>query len=173
MDKELIGKKLKFVREKNNLTMDELKDEFNKKYGSSVSKSMISNWENGRYLISNKNLSLYTSLFDIPLHFFALDEIDPNQYDRVMKNYKWAKKVTSKVDISKLIENFNEIQNPKIATDMLLKSLYEIDGNMIKNYIDDNINKLNANGLIKVLLYTDDIIKLDEYLISHDDSSKE
>lgn len=173
MDKEIVGKKLKFIREINDLTMDELKDKFNKKYGSSVSKSMISNWENGRYLISNKNLSLYTSLFDIPLHYFALDEIDTSQYDRVMKDYMWTKKLTSKVDFSKVIENFQEMQNPKIATDKLLKAISKIDDNIIKNYIDDNINKLNSNGLVKVLLYTNDIIKLDEYRIRHDDNSKE
>ena len=165
MDKELVGKKLKFVREKNNLTMDELKDEFNKKYGSSVSKSMISNWENGRYLISNKNLNLYVDYFEIPISFFTLDDRKNNDLERMKMANEWAHGLLSNPSFSDAVKkaaaytpNFDDIYNILSHDD-------------IYNNICEYLDLMNLAGLDKVLNYCKDISKIESYILS--DTSKE
>lgn len=54
MDKEIVGQKLKYLRKKEKYSMEKLANIFNDLYKSNISKSMISNWETGKYLISGK-----------------------------------------------------------------------------------------------------------------------
>lgn len=155
MDKKIIGEKLKFLRILKNLSMDKLKDEFNEKYGSNVSKSMISNWENGRHLISNKNLNLYVKYFDIPLSYFTDNDILPSPYKLVnIDSTKVAK------SIEKFYEN-DELKNRKLLIDFV-NSDKALKFNLV-NEIVDCLEVMNTNGLQKVLNYSKDILKIEQY----------
>lgn len=179
MDKKLVGEKLKNLRVGKNLSMDKLKDEFNEKYGSSVSKSMISNWENGRHLISNKNLNLYVDYFDIPLSYFTNDNIEPKPPKAVnLGNIFNRDKITKAIQKIPTIEKLNyeemlidllndeeiliDIFNDKANLLDTINSDKELRFNLI-NEIVDCLEIMNISGLQKVLNYSKDISKINQY----------
>lgn len=152
MNKELVGKKLKYVRDLKNLSMDNLKDEFNKNYGSRVSKSMISNWENGRYLISNKNLNLYSKYFKVYTTYFLYDDFKPSDYDT-------------------LNESFNRfVGGSDIDYDYGESGLFSRKS--IRRDISDILYFLNIEGLKKVEDYANDLLNIDSYTLDESDEDK-
>lgn len=149
MEKQIIGKKIKFIRESNGFSMDKLKDEFNLKFKTSISKSMISNWENGKYMPMIGNLQMYCDYFDVPITYFFDDNIEPNDLEEL-------KFITDTKDKSKLIlnaDNFSKNWKSKA----------------LRNEVNDEIffihEKLNLLGLLRVLQYSEDISKVKEYQI--------
>lgn len=62
-----LADKLKAIRQARNLTMDELADIFNNRFDLSVSKSMISRWENKRAEPLNTYLVAYAKVFGVSL----------------------------------------------------------------------------------------------------------
>lgn len=154
MDKIIVGKKLKYAREKNNLTMDELKDEFNNLYGASISKSMISSWENGNHLISNKNLDLYTQYFNILSEYFMSDNIKPDEYEKIKRK---KEKFDYAEDIVNDFYRSNYSNYNLNSSDKRIKSIFE-------EVINKSIKKLNIKGLERVAEYINDISKINIYL---------
>ncbi|WP_099320783.1 helix-turn-helix transcriptional regulator [Anaerococcus sp. Marseille-P3625] len=154
MNKLIVGKKLKYIRELNNLTMDKLKEEFNRNYGTSISKSMISNRENGHYLISNKNLNIYVQFFNAPLAYFTKDYVKAEDYEAFKKQ---AEKIDS------LLLKFNI--DDDFYSDYIHYAIHEIN---------EYLEYLNADGVNKVLEFTKDIYKIDDYTLNdYDNNSKE
>lgn len=62
-----LSDKLKSIRQEKNLTMDELADIFNNRFNLSVSKSMISRWENRKAEPLNTYLVAYAKVFGVSL----------------------------------------------------------------------------------------------------------
>lgn len=145
MDKDTVGKKLKYLREKDNLTMDNLANIFRHQYGSAISKSMISSWENGRYLISYFNLDLYIKYFNVPHTYFLNDEIEPEELDD-------------------LIEVLSEAETEKPRAFYALKWANKETRNEISDKIFFESEKLNNTGLRKLLEYSKDLSKINDYL---------
>lgn len=151
MNKELIGEKLKYVRDLKKLSMDNLKDEFNKNYGSRVSKSMISNWENGRYLISNKNLNLYSRYFEVYSSYFLNDDVKPLDFYTHNEIYKQYSKYTNlSFDYDFGEEGLNYRKS-------------------IRNDIYNLLLLLNVNGLKKVKEYASDLLYIEDYILDESD----
>lgn len=149
MDKELVGKKLKYVRDLKNLSMDNLKDEFNNKYGSKVSKSMISNWENGRYLISNKNLNLYSKYFKVYTTYFLSDELKPSDFNEQNDLYnKYYENLDVDFDFGEAGLNYRK---------------------SIRDDIFDILQFLNVAGLKKVKEYANDMSFIEDYALDISD----
>lgn len=149
MNKELVGKKLKYVRDLKNLSMDNLKDEFNNKFGSRVSKSMISNWENGKYLISNKNLNLYSKYFRVYTTYFLYDDIKPSDFDTQNELYN---RFVGGSDIDYDYGESGFIYRKSIRED-----------------ISDILFFLNIEGLKKVEDYANDLLNIDSYTLDESD----
>lgn len=158
MDKIIVGKKLKYLRNSKDLSMEQLKDFFNGKYNSKVSKSMISNRENGRYLISNKNLNLYVDFFDVPLSYFLNDNIPvvTNNYN-VFDKSKIEKAILKALD-TKTLSEFNETLQGKVY-----KNLYKDNKDLIIADINKHLNLLNFLGLMKMLNYAKDLSTHEDY----------
>lgn len=62
-----IGKRLKQLRKDKKLTMVELSNILNDKYGLNLNYTMISKWENEKNIISNTNASAYCKYFEVSL----------------------------------------------------------------------------------------------------------
>lgn len=149
MNKELVGKKLKYVRDLKNLSMDNLKDEFNKNYGSRVSKSMISNWENGRYLISNKNLNLYSKYFKVYTTYFLSDLLRPSDFNKQNELYeKYYENIDFDFDFGESGLNYRK---------------------SIRDDIFDILQFLNVAGLKKVKEYANDMSFIEDYALDVSD----
>lgn len=70
-----LGNKLKNLREKENLTMDELAAKFNKAFNANVGKSMISRWESNKTVPLNTYLTYYAKYFNVTLDYLLDIEI--------------------------------------------------------------------------------------------------
>lgn len=64
-----LGEKLKNVRIENDLSMSELCNRLNKKYNLSISKSMVSRWENNKAEPVNTFLAAYAKEFDLDMNY--------------------------------------------------------------------------------------------------------
>lgn len=157
MDRKILGEKLKYLRTKDNLSMDQLANNFNDEYGSSISKSMISSWENGRYLISPKNLNIYNNYFKVPPFYFSVDYIKSEDFESLrVGDYEKYK--------DRIIDNdFGEFDD-YLETYFDEKNIDEDSKNIIKDDIDFLMTRLNLNGYRKVLSYVKDIAKINKYL---------
>lgn len=70
-----LGNKLREIRNENNLSLAGLADRLNKKYNLTISKSMISKWENNKAEPYITYLSAYAKEFDINLNYLlGIDE---------------------------------------------------------------------------------------------------
>lgn len=75
-----IGNKLLNIRQSSDLTMDELVDIFNKEYSLSVTRGMISRWENDKSTPSMTYLRAYAKTFHIDLNqLLSIDDIQENE----------------------------------------------------------------------------------------------
>lgn len=147
--KNSIGEKLKKIRLDNNMSMDKLAKSFNNKYDSKVSKSMISNWENNKNVISAKNLSLYADYFDIPMSYIL-------NKDRETLDFKLLKRI---YEVSKKYSKYYKMKSIKNSENEINKEVY-------KNDINKMIDKLNILGLQKVGIYCEDLLKINDYLLN-------
>lgn len=75
-----LSDKLKDIRVRNGLTMEELVDRLNKKYGVNISKSMISRWENGHSEPVNSFLAIYAKEFGVDLNFLLGLDVERAYY---------------------------------------------------------------------------------------------
>ena len=64
MNKKEIGKYIKELREKNNLTQEKLSDFFSENFEKDISIHAISEWENGNTLPSIENLEILEDIYD-------------------------------------------------------------------------------------------------------------
>lgn len=151
MDKEIVGQKLKYLRRKEKYSMEKLANTFNDLYNSNISKSMISNWETGKYLISGKNLELYINYFDAPLTYFTRDYVDPKDF----KIHKSIMRIAEKF-VDKANKNWTSEQHLSFVIDEL----------------NSNLDKLNIDGLLKVLEYSKDIAKIEDYVLNEYKNNK-
>lgn len=150
MDKEIVGQKLKYLRRKEKYSMEKLANTFNDLYNSNISKSMISNWETGKYLISGKNLELYINYFQAPLTYFTKDYVKPKDFKIHKTIMKTAEDIVDKV-------NFDKVNIDWLSEEHL---------SFVINELNSNLDKLNIDGLVKVSEYSKDIAKIDEYLLN-------
>lgn len=63
------GERLKKLRTDADLTMEELATKLNNKYGSRITKSMISRWEHNLAMPRNPYLSMYAYFFNIDMNY--------------------------------------------------------------------------------------------------------
>lgn len=70
----MFGKKLREIRKKHHLTMDELANKLNEKYDTKISKSMISRWESGQTDPSITNVKYLMQLFKVDYSYFIDDK---------------------------------------------------------------------------------------------------
>lgn len=68
---ENIGEKLKELRISREYTMDELLKIMNSNFNLSVSRGMISRWENNKAYPATKYLMAYSDIFDISLDYIV------------------------------------------------------------------------------------------------------
>lgn len=74
---DTLGAKLRDIRKKNGLTLDELAELLNYKYELNINKSMISRWENNKATPMNTFISAYAKEFNIDLNYLlGLDSSD-------------------------------------------------------------------------------------------------
>lgn len=159
MDQKILGKKLKYLRNKYSLSMDKLANELNEEYGSNISKSMISSWENGRYLISPKNLNLYYLYFKVPPFYFSVDTFSPEDYDSL-------KSGDEEQYMDKILGYRFEDYDDYLDTYFDDKNKDQDSKEMIKDDIDFLMSKFNISGYKKILEYVKDISKINKYLDS-------
>lgn len=157
MKKEIVGKKLKYIREKSGLSMDKLANEINNKYNSNISKSMISSWENGRYLISPINLNLYIDYFDVPVNYLIKDNISVDDYEKIKKSNN-----SIYDNINRLGNKYKGIEKIKYDDNIADNIRREIGDDMF--LIHENLNIL---GLLKILEYSEDIAKIEDYTLKY------
>ncbi|WP_064590661.1 helix-turn-helix domain-containing protein [Streptobacillus moniliformis] len=69
-----VGKRLKDLREKRNLTGEELSTEINNKFNAKFSRSSISRWESGTKNISKENLNYYANFFNVTMDWLINGE---------------------------------------------------------------------------------------------------
>lgn len=83
----MFGKKLKDIRVKHHLTMDELANNLNQKFNTKISKSMISRWEAGKTDPSITNVKYLMQIFNVDYSYF-IDEEDkePTNIHPISKN---------------------------------------------------------------------------------------
>lgn len=67
----MFGEKLKALRLKNQLTMDELAKNLNKQFNTTISKSMISRWESGKADPSITNVKYLIKYFNVDYTYFV------------------------------------------------------------------------------------------------------
>lgn len=159
MDKKILGEKLKYLRDVEDLSMDKLASNFNGKYSTNISKSMISSWENGRYLISPKNLNIYRDYFKVPPFYFEVDEIRAEDFQKIKKgNYD---------EYTHYVLAYGRPELDKF-TDIWLDEKYQEyqSKEMIKDDIEYFMHKLNTDGYKKILDYAKDLSRINTYLDS-------
>ncbi|MGM9913771.1 MAG: helix-turn-helix domain-containing protein [Lactobacillus crispatus] len=69
----MFGEKLKAIRTKNHLSMDDLAKELNKKFNTKISKSMISRWESNQTDPSITNVKYLMKFFGVDYSYFVED----------------------------------------------------------------------------------------------------
>lgn len=65
----MLGDKLKEIRKQNKLTLEKLAEIFSENQSKTLSKGMISNWENNKVEPSRKNLEKYCQLFGVSMDY--------------------------------------------------------------------------------------------------------
>lgn len=82
-----IGNRLKQLRKDKKLTMVELSNILNEKYGLNLNYTMISKWENEKNIINNTNASAYCKYFKVSLDWLMYGNVKKNQqksnYERI------------------------------------------------------------------------------------------
>ena len=70
MDNLNIGERIKELRKECDLTMENLCDDLNRIYGTSLTKGMISRWESGQNVPTLENLKYLVLYFNVSLDWF-------------------------------------------------------------------------------------------------------
>lgn len=80
-----LGQKLKYIRQFKNLTMEELANMLNEKFGFNVTRGMISKWENDKSEPMTVYLRAYAKMFNVSLDYLlGLDDsLDPFLFDNI------------------------------------------------------------------------------------------
>lgn len=80
-----LGQKLKNIRQFKNLTMEELANMLNEKFGFNVTRGMISRWENDKSEPMTMYLRGYAKMFGVSLDYLlGLDDsVDPFLFDNI------------------------------------------------------------------------------------------
>lgn len=101
----MFGKSIKRLRLENNLSLQELADKMNFKYGTSISKSMISRWENGKVDPAMYYVKLIADFFDIS----PKEMLEDPSYDSKIKANKTADLLAAHIDDDATPEQIQEI----------------------------------------------------------------
>lgn len=148
-----LGQKLKEIRLQNNLSMDELTERLNRKYELSVSKSMVSRWENNKSEPLNTYLSAYAKEFNQDMNYLlGLDEkVEFLGRADIMHSYKYIPSSVAAGSPENIDgQNFQQISIP---SSFLGK--YANHSNLIIMKVNgDSMNKIIPDGsLIGILPY--------------------
>ncbi|EKQ52788.1 MULTISPECIES: helix-turn-helix transcriptional regulator [unclassified Clostridium] len=108
----ITGKKLKDLRLKKNITLDQLAAEISKIFNTSITASMLSKWETGKaapiYDHLKRLASYYNVTTDFLLGFNQYDEltiIDSNNNLDTNKKIRYSKKVSNIKSVVQLLED--------------------------------------------------------------------
>lgn len=112
-----LGKLIKQLRSKKNVSMDKMCEDFQKKYDVSLVKSTISKWENNRAEPSLTNAKLIADYFGVTLDYFLGIE----QYD-----------VSISEDEKELLNNYDKLND--LGKHEALKRVEELT--FIDKYVD-------------------------------------
>ena len=166
-----LGQKLKEIRLQNNLSMDELTERLNRKYELSVSKSMVSRWENNKSEPLNTYLSAYAKEFNQDMNYLlGLDEkVEFLGRADIMHSYKYIPSSVAAGSPENIDgQNFQQISIP---SSFLGK--YANHSNLIIMKVNgDSMNKIIPDGsLIGILPYETSYDIQDGDIVVFNDSS--
>lgn len=115
-----LGEKLRKIRVENDLTLYELAQMFNNRYGLNVSKSMISRWENGTEP-NNTSLAAYAKTFGVDMNYLLgiIDEEEMQLRDVERKK---------KDDILVLARKLSEYDLTTDEIEVLLGTIKKLSG---------------------------------------------
>ena len=115
-----LGERLRKIRVDNDLTLYELAQIFNNRYGLKVSKSMISRWENGTEP-NNTSLSAYAKTFGVDMNYLLglIDEEEMQLRDIERKK---------KDDILVLARKLSEYDLTADEIEVLLSTIKKLSG---------------------------------------------
>lgn len=156
-----IGNKLKMIREQHQLSQKEVA----KSIG--VAHSTYSNYENGNRIPNMKVLNLIADLYHISTEqLLQLENLEKNRIQSHVSLGEIANELDLPVQILNLIENgdgdlFTKMKYQRIID--LLKHTKEPNRETIIACIDNNLKKLNDDGVKTVFMYINDILGNPKY----------
>ncbi|MEJ8751629.1 XRE family transcriptional regulator [Lagierella sp. ICN-221743] len=166
-----LGEKLREVRLNHNLSMDELTERLNKKYNLSISKSMVSRWENDKAEPLNTYLAAYAKEFNQDMNYLlGLDEkVEFLGKADIMHSYKYIPTPVAAGKPENIDgQNYQEISIPS-------KLLGKYAGNsdiIIMKVYGDSMNKIIPNdSLVAILPYQSSLDIKDGDIVVFNDSS--
>lgn len=138
--KELIGKKIKYLREKNNITQQFLADQID---GMTV--QMVCAYEKGKQYPSLKNLINFSKYFKVPLDFFCSNDYDiVNINDKRIKNYSDLTDFIVSILFMKQVYLSNYVD--KYNRGITAINVYDFN---FKDLIEDCVSVYNTRTIIK------------------------
>ena len=131
----MIGNKIRELRKKHNLTLDELANNLNNRYPDTMNfnKGKISKWENDKEEPRLSSVKILADYFDVPLDYFNGNEVEilpiynKLEKPRQEKVLSYAKDQLEEQESSNIISIFNKSQDDE-------------------NYITDYVEGLVAAG---------------------------
>lgn len=144
--KSNFAENLKKLRKQRGLTLEELAEQINQKYGTSINKSMISKWERGgdAELNNVKYLSLFFDVSINELLGFNLEIYDKKQYGKIPTKIPIVSKITDGQPVIKREQILGYAAKPPLSkiSDKLLGELFYLkvnDDSMNLKYPKDSI----------------------------------
>ena len=131
----MIGNKIRELRKKHNLTLDELANNLNNRYPDTMNfnKGKISKWENDKEEPRLSSVKILADYFDVPLDYFNGNEVE------ILPIYNKLEKPRQEKVLSYAKEQLEEQENSNIIS-MFNKSQDDED------YITDYVEGLVAAG---------------------------
>lgn len=121
----MIGNKIRELRKKHNLTLDELANNLNNRYPDTVNfnKGKISKWENDKEEPRLSSVRVLADYFDVPLDYFNGNEAKILQIYNQLEEPKqekvldYAKEQLEEQNSSKIVSIFDKTQDEDYITD--------------------------------------------------------
>jgi transcriptional regulator with XRE-family HTH domain len=122
------GERFKSIRLSENLTQDQLVDEFNKLYGYGFTKTTISQYENNKRIPEMKAIMNFAEYFNVSLDYllcndiYVIKELEQRYYTSADSGFIELEKITTL--IKGLIEERKIVLNRKVLNDEQIKILF-------------------------------------------------
>lgn len=135
-----IGEKLKDLRQSRNYTMDELLNIMNSNFDLSVSRGMISRWENNKAYPATKYLIAYSDIFNVSMDYLT-SNLNWEEYDE-----------NTDIDKIKLDVKICEVYGMKSG--ILLNNYEQLDDDGKEKLIDISFDMIKESDDIYTTVYT-------------------